>query len=150
MQTKINKAKGLQFEKILVVRAAASNMWAQKNELSFRFLKGGAIRPIRADLDFKVIRKDGRIAMVDCKAFEGDTFGFSAIEKHQLHRACTYHQWGVPAGFVVLHAQKKLVVFYPGWLLASLGRGSSVSPSHGRALGAPLTFSTAGLFGPTP
>lgn len=146
MRVHYNRIKGAQFESLLICRAGASGMKALRNELSFRYQRGGKIRPIRADLDFRVLRKDGRIAYVDTKSFNALSFTYSQIDHHQLRRALCYQEYNVPAGFVVWLEPLRQVVFYSGRTLWNHGARTRFGPKHGILLGDSYTFSLAGVF----
>lgn len=150
MPAKHNRDAGAQFESLLVCRAGACGMKALKNELSFRYLPGGKIRPMRSDLDFRVLRQDGRIAYLDCKNFDAISFTYSQIDKHQLQRALAYEHWHVSAGFVVWLKPLRQVVFYSGQTLWRRGPGKRFRAEDGVALGDSYTFDLTGVFAATP
>jgi hypothetical protein len=121
-------------------------MRAFKNELSYRYLRGGKILPIRADLDFRILRRDGRVAYIDTKSFDGLGFTYSQIDRNQLHRALVYQEFNVPAGFVVWLQKMDQVVFYSGRCLYNRGSGSRFTVRDGVLLGPSLTFGLDGVF----
>jgi len=145
-QVALNKAQGAQFEKLLVARAGVSGCRALKNELSFRYLAGGRIRPIRADLDYRILRRDGRVAYIDTKCFDAEHFTFSQIDADQLRQSIAYNHYNVPSGFVVWLKAAGIVVYYPGAMLMSQGPKTRFVKSHGYALGAPYTFDVSLIF----
>lgn len=146
MRANQNRIKGAQFESLLVCRAGASGMKALKNELSFRYLPGGRIKPIRADLDFRVLKGDGRVAWVDCKSFDAISFTYSQIDKHQLQRALAYQQYMVPAGFVVWLEPLRQVVFYSAQCLWRRGPGARFRAEDGMGLGDSYGFDLSSIF----
>lgn len=145
-QTDINRLKGAHFERMLQASAAQSRMLALKNELTFRYLRGGKIRPVRADLDFRVLRPDGRVAYVDCKVRAGDSMLCSGLDRAQVKRAVHYAQWRVPSGFVVFFEGAQVVCFFSGALLMRRALTGRLAPRDGRLLGGPLSFLLHGVF----
>lgn len=121
-------------------------MKAMKNELAFRYLRGGQIKPIRADLDFRILRRDGRVAFVDCKSFTTDRFAYSQISPDQLRRALCYQSYNIPSGFVVWLHSARQARFYSGQTIHRRGPGSSFRPEHGVLLGGLYDFSLGKIF----
>lgn len=121
-------------------------MKALKNELAFRYLPGGKIRPIKADLDFRVLKGDGRVCYLDCKSFDAISFTYSQIDKHQLQRALVYERFKIPSGFVVWLQPLRQVVFYSGEKLWQRGPGKRFRAEHGVALGDSYTFDLTAIF----
>lgn len=141
-----NKAQGEHFEAMFMARAGVDGLKALKNPLSFKYLPGGRIQPIRADLDFRVLRRDGRVAYVDTKCFDADFFTFSQLETHQIQRALQYDAFNVPAGFVVYFKPLGNVHYYPAQTIFARGPRSRFVPSHGYLLGAAYAFTLNGIF----
>lgn len=141
-----NKAEGAFFERILEHMAATQGVLAQKQPLAFRYLRGGKVLPIRTELDFSLINRQGRIAFVDTKLFAGDYFTFSQLDPTQLRRATRYNEWGIPSGFVVRHAGSNEVAYYSGEVVASHGPRTRFAPAMGVRLGTLLHFAVAPIF----
>lgn len=135
-----NRKKGLQFETLLMHRAAASGMLAIKQDLTFRYLAGGKIQPRKSELDFSLLTRCGRVAYVDAKAFGGDSFYKSALDKDQVARARMYNTWNVPAGFVVLLEGLSEVFFFTGADVAFCGERRKMRAEHGVRLGTESGF----------
>ena len=129
-----------------MARAGVDGMLALKNELAFVYRAGGDMRPIRADLDFRLIKSDGKVAFVDTKSFAGEYFTYSQLDPRQLQRALVYATHRVPAGFVVWLNKADQVVFYSAHVVAEAGPGSRFTAAQGVLLGGPLTFSLQGVF----
>lgn len=145
-----NKAEGAFFERILEHMAATQGVLAQKQPLAFKYLAGGKVLPIRTELDFSLINREGRIAFADAKNFEGDYFTYSQLDVMQIKRATRYNEWGVPAGFVVRHAGSNEVCFYSGEVVATHGPRTRFEPSKGIPLGTLLHFKVAPIFAALP
>lgn len=145
-QTAVNKAKGARFEAILQWRAMTLGMKALKNELTFKYLKGGKVQPIHADLDFRILRRDGRVCYVDCKSWQGDRFTWSQLDMQQYARACQYEDFNIPAGFVVHFSGTDAVCFYSATLLKQHGPGSRFTAAQGVLLGQVTDFDLEPIF----
>lgn len=130
-------------------RAAIDGMKAIKNELAFRYLKGGQIKPIRADLDFRVLRRDGRVAYIDTKHFTQDQFSHSHISRDQVLRGLCYESYNVPAGFVVWLRGANETRYYSAQTIHQRGPGKSFRPEHGLLLGGLYDFSLRAIFDST-
>lgn len=142
-----NKAQGAHFEALFAARARAEGMLALKNELAFRYKPGGGIRPIRADLDFRVLSGDGRIAYLDCKCRTQGYIAHHDIDKAQLQRAVLYHHYGIAAGFVVWLMESKRVIFLSAQVLATQV-SKRYTVRDGMDLGPPECFSLRRVFRP--
>jgi len=142
----LNKAQGARFEALFAARCGVDGLKALKNPLSFKYLPGGRIQPIRADLDFRVLRRDGRVCYVDTKSFDEEAFTFSQLETHQIQRAMQYDSFKVPAGFVVLLRPLDRVFYYPAHVIFCHGPRTRFLPSHGHPLGLSLSFGPGLIF----
>jgi len=131
---------------MFIARAGVDGLKALKNHLSFKYLPGGRIQPIRADLDFRVLRRDGRVAYVDTKSFDAAFFTFSQLEPHQIQRALQYDAYSVPAGFVVYLKPLGQVYYYPAHAVISKGPRSRFAPKDGHLLGAAYAFTPGIIF----
>lgn len=145
-----NKHAGAAFERIFLWRASIGGLLAQKNELSFRYAHGGKVVPIRTNLDFTLIDRDGRHAYCDTKSFDKPHLTLSMIDKHQLARALTYAKWNVAAGFVVWLKPLGRVVYFSGALLGQVRPRSRVLHSAGVDLGSYADFSLLPIFSTLP
>lgn len=146
MSVGANKAKGAHFEAQFVARCGAYGLKALRNELSFRYSKGGKINPVRADLDYRVLRRDGRIAYVDMKVVATEHFTYAQFAKHQMQRALQYAMYNVPSGFVVLFEPTKSVAFFTGDVIYRRGPRTRFTAADGALLGAPYTFDPRLIF----
>jgi hypothetical protein len=140
-----NRLNGAGWELILVKRARSKGLLALKNALSARPIGGNRFVPVKSRLDFDVIRRDGRVAYIDCKCFY-DRFNFSDINAKQLERALLYQNWSIPSGFVVLFRKTDEVVFYSATSLAKIGSGNSFGPDEGLSLGHLSSFDLGLIF----
>lgn len=145
-QAAFNKQTGGHFEKIFEHRGRLCGMLVLRNELSFRYKNGGKMLPIRADLDYRVCKKNGQVGFFDIKTFDADHFTYSQITPHQIQRARIYEAYNVPAGFVVFFKPSAQVVYYSGAALAEKGPRSRFLPEGGLLLGSPLTFDLRPIF----
>lgn len=145
-QVAINKREGAQFEAQFAARCGVDGLKALKNPLAFKYLKGGRIQPIRCDLDYRVLRQDGRVAFIDTKCFDAAHFTYGMLETHQIQRAICYAAWQVPAGFVVYLKGCQKIVYYTGATIGTLGPRTRFTVSHGHVLGVPYDFDTSGIF----
>ena len=146
MQTHKNRLSGAHFEAVLTHRAGCCGLWAIKQALSFKYLAGGKIRPMRSELDFAIVRRDGRIVYADTKSFESASFARSALNRAQVARAAAWNAYRVPAGFIVHLRGANSVVFYSGTQIAKSLRGSSFKAADGLYLGTAQTFVFGGIF----
>jgi hypothetical protein len=146
MRSQKNRLSGAHFEAVLVHRAGCCGLWAIKQPLSFRYLPGGKIRPMRSELDFALVRRDGKIAYIDCKSFEGRSFARSTLNRAQVARAAAWNAYNVPAGFVVHLRAADLVVFYSGMQIAKSLRGSGFGADDGLVLGRAVDFVFGSVF----
>ena len=141
-----NKNEGLHFEAVLVHRATLTGIWAHKQALSFRYLRAGKILPLRSELDFALINRQGCVCYCDTKSFVGHSFARSALSATQLARSVRYCSYNVPSGFIVYLRGAGLVSFYPGWLIDRAPKGSSFTAEDGRVLGSLQTFTFDAVF----
>lgn len=130
-----NRVQGAQFEAAFVHRAGICGLWPIKQQLTFRYLGGGKIRPMRSELDFALVNRNGQVGYFDCKSFEGDSFARSAMNPAQVQRAMGYNAWSVPAGFVVWFRSVNEVAYFSGTRIARSARGCGFSVHDGTLLG---------------
>ncbi|RYF12620.1 MAG: hypothetical protein EOO40_00820 [Deltaproteobacteria bacterium] len=145
-QVTANKDKGAHFEAVLQHRAGVTGFLAIRQHLSFRYLRKDKIQPIRAELDFSIVRRDGKIVYVDCKCFDTQRLQRSQLNPFQVKRALKYNHWGVPSGLVVHFTSLGVVVFYTGLQLSKMVLGTSLAPGDGIKLGCPSTFDLEPIF----
>lgn len=143
-----NKNQGAFFERVFEVQAKRALMLCQKQALAFRYLKGGKILPVRAELDFSLINQAGQVCYVDCKTFAGDKFTFGQLNETQLKRAVRYNAWGIPSGFVVHFLGTGDVYYYMGQEVARLGPRTRFDARNGRKLGVLMRFDLNLIFAP--
>jgi hypothetical protein len=146
-QAEANRKKGAYFEHVFQHRAGVTGFLAIRQHLSFRYLRKDKIQPIRAELDFSLIRKDGKICFIDCKSFATPRLLRSQLNPFQVTRAHKYNMWQVPSGLVVLFDKLEQVVFYTGLQLSRMAKGDSLAPEDGILLGSPLTMNLDLIFG---
>jgi hypothetical protein len=146
MRSQKNRLSGAHFEAVLVHRAGCCGLWAIKQPHAYRWLPGGKIRPMRCELDFAIVRRDGKVSYADCKNFEGTSFARSALNKAQVARAAAWNAYKVPAGFIVHLRAADAVVFYSGMQIAKSLRGSSFKVGDGLLLGSAQTFGFDPIF----
>lgn len=146
MPVALNKREGAFFEAMFVARAGACGCKALKNELSARILGNGKATVIKSDLDFRLIRRDGRVAYIDNKSFSGAFFTYSQINSSQLKRALAYESYNVPSGFVVWLKAISKVVFFKGTVIYAAGPKSRFCLSDGIILGDPFSFDVGRIF----
>lgn len=96
-----HKYQGDLFERQIVCAARIRGLTINKNPLAFKYLAHGKMLPIRAELDFTMMTKNGKICFFDCKSFAGHTFGLSKISPAQVRRACMYNHHHIAAGFLI-------------------------------------------------
>lgn len=105
-----------------------------KNRLTVRVIGKGKYLPEKSQLDYTIIQRTGEVGFFDCKSYEGDSFRFSQITKHQLDRAIMYNLWLVQAGFIVWFRKINQIVYFSGVRVKDL-EGHSIGPSNGMILG---------------
>jgi hypothetical protein len=115
-----NRNRGAAFEKLFEYRARACGVTVIKQPLAIRYLRGGKMQPIKADLDFVLLGGEGKVAWVDTKVVNGDYFLRSRMPQAQIDRAMLYETHGIRAGFVVHFEPLKLVAFFGGTFVASM------------------------------
>lgn len=130
-----------------MARAGACGCKALKNELSARILGNGKAKVIKSDLDFRLIRRDGRVSYIDNKSFTGAYFTYSQINAAQLKRALVYESYNVPSGFVVWLKAASKVVFYRATIIYAAGPKTRFTCADGIVLGEPFSFDVNGIFG---
>lgn len=142
-----NRLHGNAFEEIFSRRAQSNGFYPSKIPHAAKFLFKGRIQMIKADLDFRLIRRDGKIGYFDTKTYVDSYFTFSELREDQVKRAIRYNELNVPAGFVVWFRTIDVVVFYSGKDVETHGSGSRFDPSNGRVLGTIQSFDLRTLFG---
>lgn len=106
-----NRANGAGFEKIFEFQARRQGFLVVRNELSARFIGPKKLIPVKSNLDWTLIRRDGAVAIIDTKCF-ADRFSPSQIDPTQLNRALAYEAFSLPSGFVVWHRKPDKVIYY--------------------------------------
>lgn len=130
-----NRIGGDGFEKSFVHRAHLTDHWPIKQPLAYRFLRGGKKQAMRAELDFSLINRDGKIAYVDCKVVSADYFLKTRMQPFQVHRAFQYNLRNVVSGFVVYFPACNAVSFYTGLQLHLVAPKTRFAPDDGIPLG---------------
>ena len=134
-QVESNKAEGRLFESLFARQAQIEGLLVIKNHLSCRMLYKGRVQVIPGQLDFTLANRDGRVAYVDCKSFEGFSFSHSKLTPHQVERAALYNDWNIPSGFIVHFRKTGQIVFFRGSVIHKTGPGNSFHSGHGTILG---------------
>lgn len=150
MATAKNKEQGAFFERVFEHAAAMQNILAQKQPLAFRYLRGGKVLPIKAELDFSLVSRSGQIAFIDTKAFAGTHFTYSQLNEAQLRRATRYNEWGIASGFVVLFVGSGEVAYFEGLAVAHAGPRTRFEASAGLRLGSLTSFKIAPILESAP
>jgi hypothetical protein len=145
-QADANRIAGARFEAMLVHRAHLCGYLPIKQHLTFRYLKGGRVLAMRAELDFSLVGRAGQVAFVDTKSFDASRVPKSALDRNQVARAYRYNLWNVPAGFVVELRRLGRVVFFTGRRVHLLRAGESLGLADGVDLGPAETFALDGVF----
>lgn len=146
MQFHSGKEAGTTFEKLFERQCLLSGLWADPNHIKARRLWGGKLKELKSDLDYKVMRRGGRIGFFDCKTFDEAFFTYSKINPDQLDLSRRYNEWGFASGFVVWFRPIDRVVFYSGQLISDRGPGTRFTPLDGTDIGCWSRFDPLRLF----
>lgn len=130
-QQDTNRIRGKFFEEALQVHARLRGFFIRKNELTAKFISKKQTLILKSELDFTIIRKDGRVGFFDCKAYDDDFFTFSKIPDAQLKRSADYVLWNVPSGFFVWFRKINDVRFYPGDMIQRIGKNRRFTATMG-------------------
>lgn len=143
------REEGKAWEQAFKARGGSNGLLVLKNELSAHYIGGGGVRVTKADLDFRVIRRqDGRIGYFDCKTYHDGFFTFSDLNEKQVERAVLYNECNVPSGFIVWFRTLDVVSFYSGQVIQEMGSGTRFRPVMGRILGSLQDFDLRKAMGP--
>jgi hypothetical protein len=150
MATAKNKEQGAFFERVFEHAATMQGILAQKQPLAFRYLRGGKVLPIKAELDFSLVSRASQMAFVDTKAFAGSHFTYSQLNETQLKRATRYNEWGIASGFVVLFVGSSEVAYFEGQAVAKAGPRTRFEASAGLRLGSLTSLKVSSIFEAAP
>lgn len=141
----LSQAHGSAWEQIFERRARSNGLLPVRNPLAARPLGNRRFVPMRSNLDWLLLRRDGLAALVDTKSY-AETLMHSDIDPKQLERARLYAAWGVPSGFVAWFRRTNAVVFLPAQYVDDVGPGHSFGPGSGVPLGDLSSFDLNGVF----
>lgn len=147
-----NRIRGKFFEEALQTHARLRGFFIRKTELTAKFIAKNRSLIQKSELDFQIIRRDGRVGYFDCKTYDKDFFYFSDISESQLKRSCDYLIWNVPSGFITWFRTVNQVAFFRADFLRRTGPGTRFTASMGIPLGKIEGIDLAPIFtlqGPT-
>lgn len=130
-----NQRQGAAFEKLFEHYAKTAGLLAVRNGQIVRWLPNGNTLAVKSNLDWTLIADCGRVAFVDTKSFQGDSFTFSMIDGRQLGLALAYTTRGCEAGFAVHLRALNEIVFYSADAIMLKGPRSRFDVADGRLLG---------------
>lgn len=133
-----NRKRGADFEEIFKRIAGFQHVLVLHNWLTARytFYKGSThLQVVKGELDFRMIKRNGDVAYIDCKCYQDVKFNYSMLDEHQINRAVLYNEWNVPSGFVVMFVPVNRLVFFTGQMIAKKGPGNSFGYQEGILLG---------------
>ena len=123
-----------------------TGLWPKRNEPAIRNLPGGRFIRVQSDLDYLVVRGDGRCGCVDLKSFEGSYFTRSKLSESQIRLCEQYAQRNVPSGMIVLLRGLSQVYFYDAKCISTLPNRSRLDHKTGMYLGPELCFDPSAIF----
>lgn len=141
-----NQTLGKQFELRLIHQARLNGLLMLHAGTTVKFLRGGNVKPIKSDLDFKLYDKDGHHACVDAKSWQGAHFTYSELTPHQVLRAQQYNAWNVTSGFVVLFRELREIYWFHIDVITQKGRRARFGPADGVLLGPESYFNLRKIF----
>lgn len=145
-----NSETGKAFEDAFRKKAMIEGFLVIQNFLSARYTYNQNLQVMPSHLDFMVATPTGRIAFVDCKNFDGDSFPYSKLKPEQIERAALLNEWSVPAGFIILLRGTNAVRFYTGKRIQEIGPGNSMGLKDGISLGTVFDFKIKKIFSSLP
>lgn len=130
-----NQRTGASFESALSWESARADVLAVRNGQTVRWLPGGKTIPVKSNLDWTLLTREGHVAFVDTKSFAGRRFGRSVIDPSQLQLGLRYETFGFKAGFVVLLREINAIVFYDAKTIQGAGQARGFGIDDGLLLG---------------
>lgn len=142
-----NQAQGAAFEAAFEMEAKRADLLPVRNGQKVRWLRNGQMVAIKSNLDWTLLAREGLVAFVDTKSYQGKFFTYSALDNHQLALACDYSERGFLSGFVVMFRATQAVVFYSAPQIQQAGPRSRFGAAEGLVLGHLYAFDLRRLWG---